>query len=77
VRIRKEHTAVSQFIEVRCTGLRVATKHADPVIQIVNGDEQDIWTCDTVSRLCCALAPVQREKRKQTGGNGVIPCHSA
>jgi hypothetical protein len=77
VRVCEEHTAASQFIEMRCAGLRMTAKCADPVIQIVNGDEKNIRTCDEVGWLWRALAPVQREKRKQTGARRVCSHHVA
>jgi hypothetical protein len=43
MRILEKHAFGSQTIHVRRKGLSVALQHARPVIQIIDGDEQDIW----------------------------------
>ena len=38
----KEHATLGQCIYVWCLGLRMAAEAAHPVIQVIDGDEQDI-----------------------------------
>jgi len=45
MRIGKEHPFGSQPIHLRRPGLRIALQHACPVIEIIDGDEQDIRLC--------------------------------
>ena len=42
MRIGKQHPFGSQPVHVRRAGLGVALQHAVPVIEIIDGDEQDI-----------------------------------
>ena len=39
----KEHPTPGQRVNVWGLGLRVPAEAADPVIQVINGKEQDIW----------------------------------
>ena len=38
----KEHAALGEGIDVRCLGLRMAAETADPVVEVVHGNEQYI-----------------------------------
>ena len=42
MRVFEDHPFGSQPVHVRRPGLRIALEHAGPVIQIIDGDEQDI-----------------------------------
>ena len=43
MRVRENHPLGSQLFHVRRFGLGIALQHAIPVIEIVDGNEQDIW----------------------------------
>jgi len=43
MRICENHPIGGQLIHVGRFGLRVALQHASPVIEIIDGDEQNIW----------------------------------
>ena len=51
VGLGEEQAALGQAIHVRRPRLRVPAKHTDPIIEIVNSDEQHIWPGHTLSRL--------------------------
>ena len=51
VSLGEEQAAPGQAIHVRRPRLRMPTKHAYPVIEIVNSNEQHIWPGHTLSRL--------------------------
>ena len=38
----KEHSPLGEGIDVRCLGLRMSTETTNPVIQVIDRDEQDI-----------------------------------
>ena len=38
----KEHPSCGEGIDVRCLGLRMATEATDPVVEVIDGDEQDV-----------------------------------
>ena len=61
--IGKNHPLGSQFIHVRRPGLRVALQHARPVIQIIDGDEEDIGL------LLSLLGGVRYQAKQQNGQN--------
>jgi hypothetical protein len=41
--IGKYRTSLGESIHGRCLHLRVTCKGSDPIIEIINGDEQNIW----------------------------------
>ena len=43
--IGKDNPLGSELIHVRCSSLRIPLQHPIPVIEIINGDEQDIRLC--------------------------------
>jgi hypothetical protein len=47
----EEQAALGQAIHIRRPRLRVPSKLTDPIIEIVNSDEQHIWPDHTLSRL--------------------------
>lgn len=51
MRVRKENPAAGKPIDVRRQRLRMAAQAADPVVEIVEGDEEDVWTRARVRRL--------------------------
>ena len=42
MRVRENHPLGSQLFHVRRFGLGIAPQHAGPVVEIIDGDEQDI-----------------------------------
>ena len=38
----KEHTPFGERIDMRCLGLRMTTEATDPVVEVIDGDEQDV-----------------------------------
>ena len=55
MRVVEEHPPCREPINVRCLCLRVPAHAADPVIEIIDGDEQDIGF-GGVSRLGSSLS---------------------
>jgi hypothetical protein len=47
----EEQAALGQAVHIWRPRLRVPAKHTDPIIEIVNSDEQHIWPGHTLSRL--------------------------
>jgi hypothetical protein len=43
MRVEKQRPARGKLIEVRRLHLRVPTHAPDPVIQVIDGNEQDVW----------------------------------
>jgi hypothetical protein len=41
--IGKHRTSLGESIHGRCPHLRVTFKGTDPIIEVINGDEQNIW----------------------------------
>ena len=46
MRIQENHPLGSQLFHMRRFGLGIALQNASPVIEIVDGNEQDIWFSD-------------------------------
>jgi hypothetical protein len=40
--VGEQHPARGQAIEVGRLGVRMSTQAADPIVQVIDGDEQDI-----------------------------------
>ena len=38
----KEHPSCGEGIDIGCLGLRMATEATDPVVEVIDGDEQDV-----------------------------------
>ena len=38
----KEHAPFGQCIYIWCLGLRMTTEATDPVVEVIDGDEQDV-----------------------------------
>ena len=49
--VGEEHARGGQTIEVGCASLRMAAEATDPIVQIINGDEEDVGLGDRRS-LC-------------------------
>ena len=43
MRITKKRAARRKPVEVRRPGLRMSPEAADPIVQVVDGDEQNVW----------------------------------
>lgn len=43
MRIGEQHPAGRQPVKIRRTGLRMSTQAANPVVEIIHGDKQDVW----------------------------------
>ena len=71
--IAEERAARGQAIQVRCLRLGMSSQAADPVIQVVNGDEEDVRPfrgCRT-NRVVCQS---QRENGEDNPSRE-LPCH--
>jgi hypothetical protein len=44
VGIREKHAPCRESVDVWRSCLRVTAKTADPIVQIIDSDEQDVWT---------------------------------
>ena len=71
--ICKDHSFGRQLTHVRRSGLRVALKRVRPVIQIIDGDEQDIQTFRLIA-LRLRRVSVRCRRAKQQNGHGDYLC---
>lgn len=60
VGIREKHPTLRQPVKVRRLRLRMSAQAADPVIEIVHRDEEDVWRCGQ------GLAARERKERKKS-----------
>lgn len=51
ISLLEEDSFASQFVDVWCLRLGMSSKTTNPVVEIVNSDEQHIWPDHTLSRL--------------------------
>lgn len=58
--VGEQHSAGRQPIEIGCFRLRVTAKTSNPVIQIIDGYEQNVWLVGCLGRAAC-----QRKRNKQ------------
>ena len=77
MRIGKEHPFGSQPVHVWRPGLRIALQHSSPVIQIIDGDEENVgplrgrsWFFVLGSLLRLRRVGVRYRRRKQQNGQG-------
>ena len=49
----KEHAMFGQYIYIRCLGLRMAAETTHPVIQIIDGDEEDVGSLPGMQEETC------------------------
>ena len=73
MRVGEVDTACRQRINVRCSDLRMSSKATDPVIQIIDGDEQDIQTFRLIA-LRLRRVSVRCRRAKQQNGHGDYLC---
>ena len=64
MRVGEDDPLGSQPIHVRRLGLWIAFKRARPVIQIIDGDEQDIWLSAWLAGVLCSPNLVCRAKQQ-------------
>lgn len=50
--VRENYSFGSQSVHVRRPGLRIALQYASPVIQIIDGDEEDVGFGPALIRRC-------------------------
>jgi len=66
MRVFEDHSPGSQPVQVRRPGLRIALQHACPVIEIIDGDEQDVRLCGlAVGGLCFTSRADHARKRNR------------
>ena len=59
----KEHAFLCKSIDIRSLCLRVSSKTTDPVIQTVNGNEQDVRT---IERIRMSLSVERKDERNDS-----------
>ena len=64
--IREQHALFRQLIHVWRLGLGVALERVCPVIQIIDGDEEDVGLCGTVRGYCA------EKKQRQSEDCGIL-----
>jgi hypothetical protein len=63
VRIRKENPANREAIDVGSLRIRMSTQTTDPVIQVIDGNEQDVGTWRVLCKQISLQADKQQKKR--------------
>ena len=51
----KKYTPFGEGIDVRCLGLRMASEATDPVVQIIDGKEQNVGSFTGVQKKTCEV----------------------
>jgi hypothetical protein len=80
MRILEDHPFGSQPVHVRRQCLGVALQHARPVIQIIDGNEQDIWFSVLVAGFFSFAVPARYAKQedRKNENRGLFLCfHSS
>ena len=57
--VGKRQRLFGQPIEVGCDGSRKSLEGLDPIIKVINGDEQDVGLLGSVGRFFCRTGPEQ------------------
>ena len=61
--VREEHAPRRETIDIRCLRLWVSAEAADPIVEVVDGNEEDVWP----GRL--GIRFPDEEKRKDANGD--------
>ena len=59
----EEDSLASQFVDVWCPGLGMSSKTTDPVVQIVDGNEQDVRPVDRVGGVSLFESKYRNEEK--------------
>ena len=49
----KEHAPFGKSIDIGCLGLRVSSKTTDPIVQIIDGNEQNVGALPGLQEKTC------------------------
>ncbi len=61
----EEEATCSELIEMRGAGLGISPQTTDPIIQVIHGDEEDVWTGLGCTR--CRIIGDSVSQRTETG----------
>ena len=67
--IGKQSSASRQFVQVRGLYLRMSAQATDPVVEVVDGKEQDVWFCLLGGGVCRECG---KERKKSEGEEGSV-----